>query len=133
MLIAIAAGIMLFFGGSSAGPFGELLSRYAEEAMKNTIVDEQRRDLALKQLSLLNDSIEELNEQQAKVLEQFNGLVKDYSSNPEDFNRLFSLSREQQQRQVQKIWEQRSVMLGHIRPDEWKVIIHSAKAALQKQ
>jgi hypothetical protein len=133
MLIAIAAGIMLFFGASSAGPFGELLSRYAEEAMKNTIVDEQRRDLALKQLSLMKARIEELNEQRDKALEQFSGLVKDYSSSPEDFDRLFSSVREQRQQQMEKIWERRSAMLGHIRPDEWKAIIDSAKAAIQKQ
>jgi hypothetical protein len=133
MLIAIAAGIMLFFGASNTGAFGELLSGDAEEAMKVTIVDEQRRDLALKQLSLLKDRIEELNEQQAKALEQFSGLVKDYTSSREDFDRLFSSVREQRQQQMEKIWEQRSAMLGHVRPDEWKAIMDSAKAALQKQ
>ena len=133
MLIAAAAAILLFFGGSSAGLFGELTSRYVEDPIKNTIGDEQRRDLALKQLSLLKDRIKEANEQNAKAVEELSGLVKDYSSSPEDFDRLLSSVREQRQQQVEKIWKERSAMLGHIRPDEWKTIVDSAKAAAQHQ
>ena len=133
MLIAAAAAIMLFFGGSSTGLFGELLSRFAEDPIKKTIVDEQRRDLALEHLSLLKDRIEEANEQAGKAAKELSGLVKDYSSNPEDFDRLLSSVVEQRQRQVEDIWQQRSAMLGHIRPEEWKAIIDSAKVAAQKQ
>jgi len=133
MLIAAAAAILLFFGGSSTGLFGELLSRFAEDPIKKTILDEQRRDLALEHLSLLKDRIEEANEQAGKAVKELSGLVKDYSSNPEDFDRLLSSVVEQRQRQVEDIWQQRSAMLGHIRPEEWKAIIDSAKVAAQKQ
>jgi hypothetical protein len=133
MLIAAAAAIVLFFGGSSAGLFGELIARYAEDPMKKTIVDEQRRDLALEHLSLLKDRIKEANEQAGKAAHELSGLVKNYSSRPEDFDRLFSSVLEQRQRQVEKIWDQRSAMLSRVRPDEWKAIMDSAKVAAQKQ
>ncbi len=133
MLIAAAAAILLFFGGSSAGVFGELTSRYAEDPIKSAIVDEQRRDQALKQLSLLKDRIKEANEKNARAVNELSGLVKDYSSRPEDFDRLFASVIEQRQQQVEKIWEGRSALLSHIRPDEWKAIIDSAKAAAARQ
>lgn len=133
MLIAAAAAILLFFGGSNAGFFGELTSRYAEEPIKNIIVDEQRREMALQQLSLLKDRIKEANEQSAKAVKEFGELVKDYSSSPEEFDRLLSSVVEQRERQVEKIWQQRSAMLRHIRSDEWKAIIDSAKVAALTQ
>ncbi len=133
MLIAAAAAILRYIGASITGLFGELTSKYVEDPIKNTIVDEQRRDLALKQLSLLKDRIKKLNEQEAKAVEELSGLVKDYGSRPEDFDRLLSSVGEQRQQQVEKIWEERSAMLVHIRPDEWKAIFDSAKAAAQHQ
>lgn len=133
MLIASAAAILLFFGGSSAGLFGELISRYAEDPIKHTIIDEQRRDLALEQLSLLKDQIKEANEQSARAVKELGGLTRDYRSSPEDFNRLFSSMGDQRQRQVANIWELRSAMLGHIRSDEWTAIVQGAKVAAQKQ
>jgi hypothetical protein len=34
---------------------------------------------------------------------------------------------------VDKIWEDRRLMLQHIRPDEWRAIMNGAKAAMEKE
>jgi len=132
MIIATVAAILLFFGASdSDGLFGTLMTKYAEDPIKNTILDEARRGLALEKLSVLKDDINEFNKQSAEDIEQFSKLIKNYESSPEDFNKLFSSMMTKRQEEVSKIWDARGAMLEHIQPEEWKTIISSAKTAAQ--
>ena len=132
MIIATVAAIMFLFG-SSGGMFGTLTTKYAEKPIKNIIIDEGRREMALKSLSLLNDDIDEFNKQISDAEEQFSSLVKNYNSTPEDFNKLFSTTFAERQEQIDNIWKQRSDMLTNIKPEEWKKIIASAESAAQEE
>ena len=131
MIIATVTAILLIFGSSDNGFFGKFITEYVEDPIKNTIVDEERRKLALESLSLLKDDIEEFNKQNAEAIEQFKKMVKNYDSRPEDFNKMFSSMLSERQKQADLIWEHRSNLLIHIQAKEWKRIITSAKAAAQ--
>ena len=48
------------------GPFGELMTRYARESIKATIVEEDRSDLALHWLGDLKDAIKDFNKHVSK-------------------------------------------------------------------
>ena len=133
MIIATVAALLIIFGGSAGGFFGQLMTKYAEDPIKNTITDEQRRELALEGLSLLNNDIENFNEQISDDIEQFGKLIKNYESTSEDFDNTFSSMLAKRQDILDKIWEHRSTMLVHIQPEEWKTIINSAKAEAQQK
>ena len=131
MIIATVAALLIIFGGSAGSFFGQLMTKYAEDPIKNTITDEQRRELALEGLSLLNNDIENFNEQISDDIEQFGKLIKNYESTSEDFDNTFSSMLAKRQDILDKILEHRSTMLVHIQPEEWKTIINSAKAEAQ--
>ena len=40
MLIAATAAVLIFFGGSSGGFFGDLVTNYIKDPIENTITDE---------------------------------------------------------------------------------------------
>jgi hypothetical protein len=113
--------------------YGRLIANYTDDPIKITITDESRRELALKNLSVLKNDIEEFNKQSTQDIEKFTGLVKNYESQPNDFDSLFSTVISNRQEQLDKIWNDRSDMLSHIQPDEWQTIISSAKAEAQKK
>ncbi len=133
MIVATVAAVLFLFGGSGGGLFGELMTKFAEDPIKNTIVDEQRRELALKSLDVLKDDIEKLNELTTEDIEKFSKLVKNYESSVADFDNLFASILEEHKTQIEKIWVDRKAMLVHIQPEEWQTIIESAKAEAQKK
>ncbi len=133
MLIAATAAVLIFFGGSSGGFFGDLVTNYIEDPIEKTISDEPRRELALEELSLLQDDIEEFNELVTEDIEKFSELVKNYNSTPEEFDNTFSSMVTKRQEVLNKIWEDRSKMLTHISPDEWQTIVSSAKLKAEEE
>ena len=133
MIVATVAAVLFLFGGSGGGLFGELMTKFAEDPIKNTIVDEQRRELALKSLDVLKDDIEKLNELTTEDIEKFINLVKNYESSVADFDNMLASILEEHKTQIEKIWVDRKAMLVHIQPEEWQTIIESAKAEAQKK
>ncbi len=131
MLIAALLSLLVLFGGHG-GPFGELMTTYAKDPIKTTIVDKDRRASALKGLSVLEDDIAELNKQVSSDLTKFDKLIRDYDSKPEDFDALFSSALAKREAETGKIWEHRNAMMKHITPDEWQAIINSARAEMEK-
>jgi uncharacterized protein (DUF488 family) len=127
MIAATILAILLIFG-MSGGPFGELTSKYMKDPIKKTIVEEERRDMALDELKSLKKAIKDFNKQVSKDIKQFDKLVKNYESTPEEFNQMVSGAFTRRQQEVGTIWERRSAMLAHIKADEWQTIINSAKA-----
>jgi hypothetical protein len=126
MIAATIIAILIIFGGDG-GPFGELMSEYVKDPIKTTIVEEDRRDLALNELDSLKDAIKDLNKNVSKDIKQFDKLVKNYDSKPEDFDSMLSAVFTRRQQELGKIWQQRSAMLAHIKADEWQTILSSAK------
>lgn len=131
MIVAALVALLVLFGGNGS-LFGELMTEYTKEPIKTTIVDKDRRELALKGLSLLENDIAELNKQVSKDLKQFDKLIKDYDSKPEAFDALFSSALAKREAEIGKMWEHRNAMLKHIQPDEWKAIMNSARAEMGK-
>ena len=133
MLIAATAAVLIYFGVSSGGFFGELTLNFIEDPIEKTISDEQRRELALEELSLLQDDIEEFNELVTEDIEKFSELVKNYNSTPEEFDNTFSSMVTKRQEMLNKVWEDRSKMLSNISPDEWQTIVSIAKSKAEEE
>jgi len=127
MIAATILAIMILMGGSSS-LFGDLMSNYIKDPIKATIVEEDRREMALDAHGDLKKAIKNFNKQSSKDIEQLNKLVENYESTPAEFDRLFSDAFARRGQEVEKIWQQRSTMLAHIKADEWPAIISSAKA-----
>ena len=132
MLAAILLGLFLLFSGGG-NVLGTMMTRHVEDQVKKNIPDEERRKLTLKGLAVVNDDIKKLNDQLSNDLGQMGKLIKDHDSKPEDFDRLFSSVLAKRQELVDKIWDDRSSMLQHIRPDEWQTIMSGAKEAAEKE
>ena len=133
MLIAATAAIIIFFGGSVGGFFGGLTMNFIEDPIEKTITDEERRELALNGLSLLQEDIENFNIFVGEEIEKFGGLVKNYNSTPEEFDSTFSSGVAKRQVVLDKVWEDRSKMLDHISPEEWQTILSSAKLKSEEE
>ena len=126
MIAATILAILILMGGG--GMFGELMADYVEDPIEATILEEDRRTLALAAHDDLEDAIKEFNKQTSKDIRQLNELVEDYESTPEAFNQLFADAFSRRKQEVEELWKQRSAMLAHIKSDEWQTIISSAKA-----
>ena len=133
MLIAATAAIIIFFGGSVSGFFGDLTMNFIEDPIEKTITDEERRELALNGLSLLQEDIENFNIFVGEEIEKFGELVKNYNSTPEEFDSTFSSGVAKRQEVLDKVWEDRSKMLSHISPEEWQTILSSAKLKSEEE
>ena len=132
MIVGTIAVLMYFFG-SSGGMFGILMTKYAEEPIKIVIMDEERQEMALESLSILDDDIDLLNKQIVEGVEQFSSLVEDYNSTPEEFHNLFSETFAERKDQIDSLLKHRSNLLANIEHDEWEEIIDSAKSAAQEE
>mgnify|MGYP001819611402 CR=1 FL=1 len=133
MIAAALIAFFVFFGLSGGGSFGELMTDYARDPMKTTIVDEDRRKMALKELDSLKDAIKDFNKHVSKDIKQFDKLVKDYESTPEEIDQMLSSVLANNKQDVEVIWERRSAMLAHITSDQWQTIISSARATQEKE
>ena len=127
MIAATILAILILFG-AGGGPFGELTSKYMKDPIKETIAEEERRDLALDELKSFKKVIKDFNKHVSKDIKQFDKLVKNYESTPEEFDQMISGVFTTRKQEVEALWERRSAMLTHIKPDEWQTIISSAKA-----
>jgi hypothetical protein len=126
MIAATILAIFLLMGGGSM--FGELMSDYIEDPIEATIVEEERREMALDAHDDLEDAISEFNKQVLDDRDKLNELVENYESTPHEFDQLFVDAFARRRQEVEAIWKQRSAMLLHIKADEWETIIISAKA-----
>ncbi len=126
MIAATVIAILILMGGG--GLFGDLMSNYIKDPIKTTIVEEDRREMALDAHGDLKDAIKDFNKQSSKDIEQLNELVENYESTPQAFDQLFSEAFAGRGQEVETIWQRRSAMLAHIKADEWQTIINSAKA-----
>jgi hypothetical protein len=123
----------MLFSGAGGNLLGMMMTQHVADQVKKSIPDEERRKLALKGLAVVNDDIKKLNEHVSKNLDQMGKLIKDYHSQPEDFDRLFSSVLAKRLELVDRIWDDRTAMLQHIQPDEWRAIMSGAKAAAEKE
>ena len=133
MIAAALLALFVVFGMSGGGSFGELMTEYTKDPIKATITDEERRKMALKELSSLKDAIKDFNKGVSKDIKQFDKLVKNYDSTPEEFDQMFSSVLAKSKQDIEIIWGRRSAMLTHIQSDQWQSIISSAKAAQEKE
>ncbi len=131
MIAAAIIGLFLIFG-LGGGVFGELMTKYAEDPIKTTIVEEDRREQALDELKSLEKAVKGLNKGVTKDVKAFRKLVEDYDSTPEDFDNMIASVFERREQEVNAIWERRSALLTHIRADEWQTIIAGAKADMEE-
>ena len=131
MLIAIYLGIMALLGGAG-GVFGDLTTQHVKERIK-VHVAEDRQQLALKNLSVVVDDIEEINKQLSKDVKQVEKLVKDYNSTPDEFNQQFATALDKRMQQITKLVSDRKAMLQHITAEEWQTIIHDATLAAERK
>jgi hypothetical protein len=131
MIAAAILALFLIFGFGGGG-FGELMTKYAEDPVKDTLVDEDRREQALDELKSLEKSVKELNKGVSRDMKAFHKLVEDYDSKPADFDTMFASAIARREQEVNAVWERRSAMLTHIRADEWQTIIASASADMEE-
>ena len=103
MIAATVLAILLLFGGEG-GPFGEFTTEYIKDPIKTTIVEEDRRDMALKELGSLKDAIKDFNKHVSKDIKRFHKLVRNYDSTPEEFDRMFSEVLSKRKQEVGIIW-----------------------------
>ncbi len=127
-MIAATVLAILILMGSGTSMFGDLMSNYIKDPIKTTIVENDRREMALDAHGDLKKAIKSFNKQTSKDIEQLNEFVENYESTPAEFDRLFSDAFARRGQEVETIWKRRSAMLAHIKADEWPAIISSAKA-----
>jgi uncharacterized protein (DUF488 family) len=132
MIAATILAILLIFG-VGGGPFGELMTKYTRDPIKETIVEEDRQKMALHELKTLKGAIKDFNKHVSKDIKQFHKLVENYESTPEEFDQMISSVLVKHKQEVETIWERRSAMLAHIEADEWQTIVTSAKAKMQEK
>jgi len=131
-MLAMLLAAYLFYGGVDAA-LGELMTHHVKDQINSAIADEDRRKLALKGLSAVNDNVKELNKELSKDVGRVEKLIKNYDSQPVEFDRQFASVSARRQQQVDKIWDDRRAMLQHIRPEEWRAIMSGARAAAEKK
>ena len=132
MIAATIIAILFIFGGGG-GLFGDLTTEYVKDPIKDTIAEKDRRELALDELDSLKDAIKDFNKNVLEDIEQFDKLVKNYDSTPEEFDQMISGDFTRRQQEIENIWKRRSAMLARIRADEWQTIINSAKANAEEK
>lgn len=132
MIAATILAILIIFG-VGGGPFGELMTKYTKDPIKETIVEEDRQKMALHELKSLKGAIKDFNKHVSKDIKQFDKLVKNYESTPEEFDQMISGVFTKRKQEVEKLWQQRSAMLTHIKADEWQTIVSSAKAKMEEK
>ena len=132
MIAATILAILIIFG-VGGGPFGELMTKYTKDPIKETIVEEDRQKMALHELKSLKGAIKDFNKHVSKDIKQFDKLVKNYESTPEQFDQMISGVFTKRKQEVEKLWQQRSAMLTHIKADEWQTIVSSAKAKMEEK
>jgi hypothetical protein len=132
MIAATILAILIIFG-AGGGPFGELMTKYTKDPIKETIVEEDRQKMALHELKSLKGAIKDFNKHVSKDIKQFDKLVKNYESTPEQFDQMISGVLTKRKQEVETLWEQRSAMLTHIKADEWQTIVSSAKAKMEEK
>ena len=132
MIAATILAILIIFG-VGGGPFGELMTKYTKDPIKETIVEEDRQKMALHELKSLKGAIKDFNKHVSKDIKQFDKLVKNYESTPEEFDQMISGVFTKRKQEVETLWERRSAMLAHIKADEWQTIISSAKAKMEEK
>jgi len=130
MIAATVLAIIILMGGGSM--FGNLMSNYIEDPIESTIVEEDRREMALDAHDDLRDAISELNKQTSNDIEKLNELVENYESKPQEFDALLADAFTRRGQEAEVIWKRRSAMLAHIEADEWQTIINSAKAEAEE-
>ncbi len=130
MLAATVLAIFLVFSMDGAA-FGEFMSDYVKKPIKTTIEDDDRRQLALHELSSLKRGIKDFNKGVSKDTKKLKKLVDDYVSTPEDFDNLFASAFSRRGQEMGEIWTRRQAMLRHIQANEWQEIMSSAKATAQ--
>ena len=132
MIAATILAILLVFG-MGGGPFGELTSKYMKDPIKETIAEDERRDLALGELKSLKKAIKDFNKHVSKDIKQFDKLVGDYESTPAEYDQMMTNVFAKRKQEVETLWERRSAMLTHIKPEEWQAIISSSKAKMAEK
>jgi hypothetical protein len=132
MIAATVIALLLIFG-IGGGPFGELMTKYAKDPIKTTIVEKDRREQALDELKSLKKAVNAFNKGVSKDIKQFHKLVENYDSKPAEFDNMFSSVIGKRKQEVNTIWERRSAMLKHVQAEEWKTIISSAKAKMEEK
>mgnify|MGYP001817545371 CR=1 FL=1 len=132
MIAATILAILLIFG-AGGGPFGELMTKYTKDPIKQTIVEEGRQKMALDELKSLKGTIKDFNKHVSKDIKQFDKLVRNYESTPEQFDQMISGVFTKRKQEVETLWERRSAMLAHIKAEEWQTIISSAKVKMEEK
>jgi hypothetical protein len=132
MIAATVIALLLIFG-IGGGPFGELMTKYAKDPIKTTIVEKDRREQALDELKSLKKAVNAFNKGVSKDIKQFHKLVENYDSKPAEFDNMFSSVLAKRKQEVNTIWERRNALLAQIKADEWQTIISSAKAKMEEK
>jgi hypothetical protein len=130
-LLAAFLGFMVLVG-PGGDRFGELMTQHVKGQIKSTITDNDRRQAALRSLSVFSDDVGDMNEQLSKDVKALEKLIRNYNSTPENFDRLFASVLTRREQQIDRIWDDRQAMLQHIQAHEWQAIISGARAEMEK-
>lgn len=124
MLIALVAGYF-FMGGGDASYFGERID-VLEKRIKSTIGDSSRREAALRQIEVLDEAAEAINESIAVGAEKLAAVHGDYDATPRDYHEALDEIDADFNRFLKKTLEARGELRKTVTREEWNEIFVSA-------
>ena len=124
MLIALVAGYF-FMGGGDASYFGERIDDL-EKRIKSTIGDSSRREAALRQIEVLDEAAEAINESIAVGAEKLAAVHGDYDATPRDYHEALDEIDADFNRFLKKTLEARGELRKTVTREEWNEIFVSA-------
>ena len=124
MLIALVAAYF-FMGGGDASYFGERIDDL-EKRIKSTIGDSSRREAALRQIEVLDEAAEAINESIAVGAEKLAAVHGDYDATPRDYHEALDEIDADFNRFLKKTLEARGELRKTVTREEWNEIFVSA-------
>lgn len=134
MLISIFIALYFAFSalfGSGHLPYGELMNHHVKNQIKAVVDNEDQREEALAALKVMNKDIDTFNKMIEGDVKELTKLIQDYHSTPTDFDQRLASASEKNKQQIDKLWDDRQVLLSHIKPTEWNTIISNAKTKME--
>ena len=124
MLIALIAAYF-FMGGGDTSYFGERIDGL-EKLIKSTIGDASRREAALRQIEVLDEAAEEINESIAVGAAKLAAVHDDYDATPRDYHEALDEIDADFNRFLKKTLDARGELRKTVTREEWAAIFVSA-------
>ena len=127
MLIALVAAYF-FMGGGGVSYFGGRIDGL-EKSIKSTIVEASRREAALRQLEVLEEATEAINESIAVVAKRLEAVHGDYDATPRDYHEALDEIDDDFDRFLEKTLEVRAELRKNVTRAEWAEVFSSTENA----